>query len=364
MSRGNRPLRCGGFRLLFPAAQVLFKHQQKHRAAHTGGDRVGQRLGVKSRPRAPKDRQDQGEQHKAALAEQGQRQRGLGAGQGGEPVHPGVLHRQRDDGQGEHPQPPGRQLHQGRVGGEDAHHLPGQQLEHHEEHRREPQAHPQHAAGGLAHPVALAGAVVVADDGLGAAADAQHGAGDQGHAALHNGGAGDQQIPLLGAAVPLQHRVHGDQDQAVGSHDEERGEPDGRHPQHQPPVGPAQADPDGRPAKQEPHGKGAAEELGQHRGRRRAGHPHIQREDEDRVQQDVGHRADQHRRHAHRAEALAGDKIVQPHRHQGEEGARRVDGHVGVRVAEGGAAGPKTEQQRPAAEQKTHGQHRRQAGQH
>lgn len=237
---------------------MLFKYQGEYGAAYTGGNHVRQRLGVESRLRAPEDRQNQGEHHKAALTEQRQHQRSFGAGQSGEAVHPGVLHRQRDDGQGEYPQPPGGQINQGGIGGEDPHHPAGHQLEYHKQNGGEAQAHPQHAAGGLPHPVTLAGAIVVTDDGLGAAADAKHRAGDQSHTALYDGGAGDQKVTLLRAAVPLQHRVHGNQDQAVGGHDQKRRKTNGRHPQHKASVRAGEPDADGRLAEQEPHGKAAA----------------------------------------------------------------------------------------------------------
>ena len=237
---------------------MLFEHKGKHGAAYTGGNHVRQGLGVESSLRAPEDGQHQGEYHETALAEQRKHQRGFGAGQGGEAVHPGVLHRQRDDGQGEHPQPPGGQVDQGGIGGKDPHHPAGHQLEHHKQNGGKAQAHPQHAAGGLPDTVTLAGTVVVADDGLCTAADAQHRAGDQGHAALHDGGAGNQQVALLRAAVPLQHRVHGNQDQAVGGHDQKRREPNGRHPQHKASIRTGEPDADRRLAEQKPYGEAAA----------------------------------------------------------------------------------------------------------
>ena len=116
-----------------------------------------------------------------------------------------------------------RLLRQLRIAGEEAHKHRGQGVGEHHHPRAEGEAQAHDALDGLFDTLQVAGAVVEADHRLGAQGEAAHGHGDEEQVALHDGGAGDQGVPLLRAAVPLEHRVEHDEQDAVGGDDQKGG---------------------------------------------------------------------------------------------------------------------------------------------
>ena len=106
----------------------------------------------------------------------------------------------------------------------------------------------------------------------------------------------------------------------------------------------------GAPAQQEAHHPRRGQQLGQHGGHGGPGHPHVQQEDEDGVQHDVGRRPHEGGDHPHPAEALGVDEAVHPGAHHGQGGADEVDAQVGGGIGPGVVAGPEEEEQGPQEE--------------
>ena len=220
------------------------------------------------------------------------------------------------------------------------------------------QAGPQQQEIGFLHPVPLAGAVVVADDGLGALAQTLQ----RQHGKLHDAGQDGHGTHRQISAVLQQGRVEGHRDDALtGLHNKGsgtqrhtgkqhgRGEPDGLLAQPQ----------EGPLAEQKGQHPDAGERLGQDGGQGSAPHSHAEQEDEDRVQHDVGHRADEHRQHAFLGEALGGDEGVHAQRYLHKEGAHRIDVHIDDRIVDGVGAGTEGQQKRPVAPKQNQRQHDR-----
>jgi len=253
------------------------------------------------------------------------------------------------------PQGGHRKGHQRRVRGENPGKRAGAQLDHHPQRHGIAQTHLQQQPEGLPHPLGIPCAVIIAGDGLGALGDAlqgQHGklhdAGEDGHGANGDVVAVFQQRGI---------EAHGD-DALAGLHDE-GGRPQCYAGQNQ---GRAETDvflfqpQQGFGAGEEPQHPDTGQTLGENGGQRCAPDAHVQSVNKNGVQNDVGHRADEHRPHSDLGKALCGDKGVQAQGQLHEHGAHSVDLHIAGGVADGVLAGAEGQQQIPAPKQ----QHRRQ----
>ena len=83
----------------------------------------------------------------------------------------------------------------------------------------------------------------------------------------------------------------------------------------------------------------------------------MQTEDEDGVQNDVAHCADEYGLHPHGGEALGGDEGVQPQGQLDEGCAHGVDAHIGRGVSDGVFAGAEEQQQVLTPQQQNGGEH-------
>ena len=97
--------------------------------------------------------------------------------------------------------------------------------------------------------------------------------------------------------------------------------------------------------------------MGENGGQRRAPDAHVQSVNKNGVQNDVGHRADEHRPHSDLGKALRGDKGVQAQGQLHEHGAHSVDLHIAGGVTDGVLAGAEGQQQIPAPQQQYRRQH-------
>ena len=267
----------------------------------------------------------------------------------------GDLDAHQEQGPAVDPQHPGGEGHQLRLRRENPGEGPGEQLDAGPQHQGVPQADLQQQTEGLAHPPGAAGTEVIAGDGLGPLGDALQ----RQHGKLHDAGEDGHGPHGQVAAVFQQGGVeaHGD-DAFAGLHDEGGGA-QGHAGQNQP-------GPDGQGClfqpqqgllpPQEGHHPYAGYRLGQHRGQGRPPDAHVQGEDEQGVQQDVAHRADEDGFHAHLGEALGGDEGVQAQGQLHEQGAQGINLHILDGIPDGVPAGAEGQQQRTVPDQ----QHRRQ----
>ena len=338
---------------------------EEQAGGHRGGHRIGDGLGQEGGRGGHQGGQQEQAGQEHALAEQGAEQGQPHVAQGGGLVHQGVLDGQGENHGGEHLNIAHRLLRQLRIAGEQAHKHRGQGVGEYHHPRAEGEAQAHNTLDGLFDALQVAGAVVEADHRLGAQGEAAHGHGDEEQVALHDGGAGDQGVPLLRAAVPLEHRVEHDEQDAVGGDDQEGGQAEGEHPPHDGPVRPAP--PQGHRhgfAQQHGQHEGAGGHLGDHRGDGRPGHVHVEGEDKDGIQHDVEHRPQHHRGHAQAGVALGDEEAVHAGGHEGEEGAGGVDGQIGVGIAESGLTGAEPAEQLPLGQQEHRRQRHRQHQQH
>ena len=88
----------------------------------------------------------------------------------------------------------------------------------------------------------------------------------------------------------------------------------------------------GFPSEQEAQHPGARERLRQNGRQCRAAHAHAEAENKDGIQNDVGHRTDEHRQHARAGKALGGDESIHAQRKLDKDGADCVQIHVGNAV--------------------------------
>ena len=232
----------------------------------------------------------------------------------------------------------------------------GEQLDDGPEGHGVAQAHLHQQPEGLPDPVRVPGAVVVAGDGLGALGNALKGQ----HGKLHDAGKDGHGTYGDVAAVFQQGGIEAHGDHALaGLHDERCGA-QSHAGQNQ---SGSQADiflfqPQQRlRAGEEPQHPDAGNALGQNGGQGRAPDAHMQGKNEDGVQQDVGHRADEHRPHADLGKALGGDEAVEAQGHLDENGADGVDAHVIHGVGNGVLAGAEGQQQILAPQEKHRRQH-------
>ena len=93
-----------------------------------------------------------------------------------------------------------------------------------------------------------------------------------------------------------------------------------------------------------------------HRGQGRPLDPHIQREDKDGIQYDIGYSAAEHRRHSHASEALAVDEAVHPKADHYKYTAAEIDRDILICERKGFGAGAKSIQKRPFQKQSRHRQ--------
>ena len=82
----------------------------------------------------------------------------------------------------------------------------------------------------------------------------------------------------------------------------------------------------------------------------------METEDEDRIQDDVRHSADDDRQHTDLGKSLSGDKVVQSQGHLYEDGPEGIDTHVIFGVSDSVAAGTKQHKQRFLEDQYHNGQ--------
>ena len=250
-------------------------------------------------------------------------------------------------------QRPGGEGQQGRVGGEQTGEHPGAQ------HHEGPQRHGVDEAGAqqqteaLPDAVCVPGAVVVAGNGLSALRQTSQGQQGELHDAGEDGHGAHGQIP----AVFQQGGVEAHEDDALTGLHDKRGRSQRDAGRHQPQTGQQVLPPQAQQrlfAAEERCDPDAGQGLRQHGGQRRAPHAHVQSEDEQRVQRDIGQRADEHRQHAGPGEALGRHEGVEAQRQLDEHGADGIDTHVVGGVGDGVLAGAE-QQQEVAAPQKQHG---------
>ncbi len=164
----------------------------------------------------------------------------------------------------------------------------------------------------------------------------------------------------------LQNRIEYDGKHAVRRDNDKRREPQPHHAQHEFPR---------KPLKLQPHFESFGKREEQHRpqrgqklrnyGRdRRALHAHAERENEQRVENDVGHRADNHGHHRSAGKALRGYETVKPHGQQCEHAAEDVNSHIVARIYDRVVARAEREQKLPLKNQKPGGKKRRNRNEH
>ena len=82
-----------------------------------------------------------------------------------------------------------------------------------------------------------------------------------------------------------------------------------------------------------------------------APHAHVQPKYKNRIKNDIGHRADQHRQHAGPCKSLRCDKSVHPQRHLHKNRSERIDIHIGYAIIHRIGAGPEGQQEVPVPQQ-------------
>ena len=350
---GEIRLLCGvggaaGVGHMFPPIEDGAQVAPEHQKGDNGHKKIGDGLGVKDGPGAEGHRQSKQGHKVNQLAAKGEGQRQPHLAHSGEGVHKFVLSPQRDDKEGADADGPHGLGGQIGALGEQPHKQGTCQPGQHKQHRGVAHAQLGDELAGAAHPVALAGAVVEAQQPLGAAADAAEGHGDNEHKALGDGGAGDQHITLAGAAEALEHGVHGNDHHIVHGDDDKGGKAKGEHlPDNAQAVPPELQVHRQLFAAEHPQHIGAAGALGDDGGQSAAPHPHVQPEDEDGVQDDVGHRAQHHAFHACLGIALADDELVQAGGHQSKGRAQQIDEEVLFGIGVGGFGSAEGRQNHP-----------------
>ena len=144
----------------------------------------------------------------------------------------------------------------------------------------------------------------------------------------------------------LQHRVHGDDDDAVRGQDQEGGEAQRKDPSGKAAFRLFQMQRDVHAAAfQNAEHENTGGKLGQHGRHSSSCDIHMEQENEDRIQNDVDDGADQRGYHTKHGMSLGGDEIIHPHGEQGEKCAAGVDRQIGIRVGEGSLAGAEPAEQ-------------------
>ena len=186
---------------------------------------------------------------------------------GGKAVHHLILDGQGQNGQGAHPDGGEGLRRQIGLAGKEPHEEGSRQPGQYKEHRHIRHAQDRDVFLRLEDPLPPAGAVVEGQDRLGAAGDPAQGHGHHQHEALGNGGAGHQPVSQSGAAVALQHRVHGNDHHVVDGDDEKGRKAHRQNVPHELTLITAEGDADGHlPAEEEAEHIHAAGQLGEHRG--------------------------------------------------------------------------------------------------
>ena len=346
-------------------------HQSPEEAEeHKGGDRGGEDVchGLRQEhgeglvPEEIRQQEDQGDQQDD-LAQQRHDQADLRLSQSHESLLAADLEAHGKAADQKHPDRPGRVIHQGGIVGED----PGEEAgeAHHDrpEHRGIGHADAELAEECLLHPVELLRAVVVADQGLAALADAGEGHGDE----LVDGGQHRHRAHRHIAAKPRQGGGEADGQDALGGDHHKAGDAQSQtgedHPGDQPQILPPQLQ-DGLPAGEKPQDPHRAHRLAQDGGDGRAPDAQIQTEHQNGIEDDVDDRADHRGQHADLREALGGDEGVHAHDHQDEEAAQNVDPGIFQGIGQGGIRRAEPAQQRGAGGIEHAGEHRRQDQQH
>lgn len=319
----------------------LFHLPQDHHRGDGGGGQVRQRPGQPHPVDPQQRRQDQhhGDQHDH-LAQHIEEHGDLGLADGLEEIGPHHLEAHHREHEQQYPYATDPYLGQpGIAGVEQRDDGLGEYL------HRQPAADGDGRAGhqgqleGALDPSEIFGPVVEADDGLGGHVDGDHAEHHHhGHAVDDSHGA-HRQVPAVFYQLDVEQRV----DDAAGQLHGEGRHPDGEDAQHyflfQPQVGGLKPQSAFVPGEVQQH-PAAGDGHGDHRGHRRPGHPHVEDEDEQRVQQGIGHRPDQHGVHGDLGVALGPDHVVHAEAQPLEYISPQDDGDVLLGVAQSVRPGP------------------------
>ena len=315
-------------------------HQEGHRRRHPFGDPEG--VPHPLRPQGPAEEEGRREHHHQVAAQ--------GDDQGGQALPqplqgPGGGHRHRGDqkADADHPQGGLPRLDGLGVGGEQAHHRPGNQLAHHRPRRHDAGAHGQHHPVDLLHPAGLPRPVVVPHQGAHPLDEAVGGEVEEGlelvidpqHQHVDLGPAGQDAVEGRD-----QHRRQG---QVQGGGDAHAVQPAGHGPPgaHLPPGDVHRQGAQAAEGQVDPQREALADAGGQGG----PGHPQLgegaQAEDQQRVQDDVGHAPAQQAHHGglHPAHRLKNLLKAQPQDDDEGEGKSHLpvlhpQGQNGLRLGE------------------------------
>ena len=314
-------------------AKLRRKQDGRARDGNDVRDRLGQihgrRLVGQQRRQQIDQRQEQHE-----LAQHGHDDRAHRAADGHERHLAGDLDAEQEQARAVDAQHARREGDELRVRREDAREQTGEELDEQPERDGVDQAHLQQQVERFTHAVGVLCAEVVARDRLCALTDAlqrQHG---KLHHAREDRHGADGDV----AAVLEQGSVEAHGDDALARLHRERGQAE-RHARQDElrrdeEVFPPQAQKRLLPAQEHQHPR-AREPLREHGRQRRAAHAHAQREDEDRVEDDVRRRADEHRVHTHLGKALRRDERVHAQRELDKERAECINMQVVSSVVNG-----------------------------
>ena len=180
---------------------------------------------------------------------------------------------------------------------------------------------------GFLHAAVVARSVVEADYGLRPLIDADHRQQDKLEYRSQNGHGAHRDIP----AETRELSVEAEQKNPLGGNHERRGRAENHDAPHKIPARRQEARPHAEQRQRsavETHHPEKGNELGDDRGNGRSPDAHVQRENENRVENDVDHPADQGRHHADSGKALRIDEIVQAQTGLKEKGAEAVNAQI------------------------------------
>ena len=221
-----------------------------------------------------------------------------------------------------------------RVRREDARKQTGGELDERPERDRVDQAHPEQQAKRLAHACGVFRAEVVARDRLRALPDALQ----RQHGKLHHAREDRHRADGDVAAVLEQGGVEAHGDDALARLHRERRQTERHARQDEPGRDEEVLTPEVQkrllPAQERQHPR-AREPLREHGRQRRAAHTHVQREDKDRVENDVRRRTDEHRVHTCLGKTLRRDEGVHAERELDKERSERINMQVVGGIADG-----------------------------
>ena len=284
-----------------------------------------------------------------AFSEEGKRQGNLYLTKTGETVDDLILECQRDDRQSEDPDRPERFCGNDRVCCKETDKQDADGTRKDEEQSGVCRSKDKDVLLRTLYAVGLSGSEIVGKNSLSSAGDTAERHGDYEHEALGNGCAGDQKVSALRTAVFLQDRVHGDDHDVIHGDDDKWGKADGEHSADQPPAVTAEGDADRHIFPEQcPQDESAARHLGDDGCDGGTGDTHVETEDEDWIQNDVQHRAEDDGVHAGLCKALTDDKLVHTCGHQGKYGSGQIYRKICVCVGQCDIAGTEIPQHRNA----------------